>query len=206
MTKNRNPIGQWFITFPQSNIKKEDFLKKIWTDKQLLEYAVCQESHEDGKPHLHANIKLRYKITYSNMLGKIKKTYPNDYKRIDIRSTREKVSNAIEGYLTKEDNKENLYMKVVESKKKNENPEHLVMAKIHMINQDKGDKEKAAQCERMLANDEVVKERVQFYKKQDDISHDNSIIRALCNDDNMITREVRGRLYRMIRRKSNNVM
>ena len=103
---NRNAVKQFFITFPNSSgvATKESFLCKIWTESQMVSFCVVEELHESGEPHLHANIKLRYATTKAKLLRKLVKCFPNDYKRIDVRPTRETPDRAREGYLSKDCN------------------------------------------------------------------------------------------------------
>lgn len=209
MVKNRNPVGMWFITFPQSNLSKGEFLKKVWTDTQLLEYAVCEETHEDGKPHLHANIKLRYKISYATMLSKIKKSFPNDYKRIDFRTTRQSVSKAIDGYLTKEDDKEKLFIKVVKKEFKPKGPtaDEIVMRYIHSECQRKGGAYEIKYFKIWADSDPDFQESVRRVEAYDRRIMDLSLLRRL----GVIFETARfygklSRLFRQIMIKSNNVM
>jgi len=61
----------------------------------------CEETHEDGSPHIHINVKLKHGVSKANLLNRLRKKYPNDYKRIDIRPTRQNFKQA--DYLFKED-------------------------------------------------------------------------------------------------------
>lgn len=103
MTSNRNPISQWFITFPQcGTVTKQDLAlpEYVWA-------AVAQESHEDGQPHLHALVSLSTKMTLSEMKRFYDDHYPNDCKRIHYKPTRNLGASAT--YICKED-KEPLLM------------------------------------------------------------------------------------------------
>ena len=99
---NRNPIKQYFITFPQSgDVSKEDFYRKHQVLGDIA-YAKCAlESHEDGQPHLHLLLILKKGITKSKMLTFYKDAYPNDNLRIDIAPIRN-ISASLD-YLEKED-------------------------------------------------------------------------------------------------------
>lgn len=102
---NRNKIFQWFITFPQcGEITVTEFLKKCFTETQLEEYAGVIENHDDGGKHIHVNIKLKFGLTKVKLLNLMRIKYPDDYKRIDMRSTRQKCKQAADGYLSKEGN------------------------------------------------------------------------------------------------------
>lgn len=96
---NRNPVKQWFITFPRWNeygdIKE---FEKI-SPKSSWGYAV-KESHEDGGIHYHLMLKLIKGITKSKMLEYWKNMFPNDYKRIDCEGTKD--VRAAYNYLGKE--------------------------------------------------------------------------------------------------------
>lgn len=96
---NRNPVCQWFITFPQwneyGNIK--DF--EGFSPKSKWGYVV-KESHEDGGIHYHLMLKLVKGITKSKMLEYWKLKFPDDYKRIDVQPTKD--FRAAHNYLQKE--------------------------------------------------------------------------------------------------------
>lgn len=99
---NRNKIKQWFITYPQ-------WLKqgKIEIRDQLISaysidyYKVCKETHEDGNPHFHAVIRLKNPMSKSQIIKRFKDSYPNDYKRIDVKPVRS-IKHSLQ-YLSKED-------------------------------------------------------------------------------------------------------
>lgn len=100
-TKNRNPVKQFFITFPKSGLVD----KVIFRDSLLRfdpeYYKVSQETHADGTPHLHAVLKCKNKYSKSFVLKYFKEKYPDDYKRIDVEPVRS-IKNAIQ-YISKED-------------------------------------------------------------------------------------------------------
>lgn len=89
MSSNRNPIKQWFITFPQSDKNtKINFLYSLF-DKDNIENGIAvEEKHADGNPHLHLAIKLKKGISKSKLLEIITREYPNDFKRIKIEAIR----------------------------------------------------------------------------------------------------------------------
>jgi len=100
-TINRNKCRMWFITFPQSGTySPEEFLDKLFARRTVTGVAGVQETHEDGSPHIHLNIKLEFGLTKSQILNSCRIKFPEDYKRIDIRSTRQHYKNA--DYLHKE--------------------------------------------------------------------------------------------------------
>ncbi len=113
MSSNRNPVKQFFITFPNSSgvVSRDTFLGHIWEERALCSYVVVEETHENGRPHLHANVKLKYAITKTKLLKKLEKDFPNDYRRIDVRITRETPKQALDGYLGKEINREDCFYK-----------------------------------------------------------------------------------------------
>lgn len=109
---NRNKCKQWFITFPKCRgITVMEFLTHVWTDGQLEEYAGVMEKHEQeesvgedpwGGWHFHVNVKLKFGLSKSKMLNLMKIKYPEDYKRIQVESTRQRCVDARDGYLSKE--------------------------------------------------------------------------------------------------------
>lgn len=58
-----------FLTFPQCDYQLHDFNDKVkdFFGDNLEKYVVCQESHLDGQPHLHAAIALKQKIRTSDV-------------------------------------------------------------------------------------------------------------------------------------------
>ena len=101
---NRNKIRQWFITYPQwAPNHKEEILNFFLEKYTLIYYKIAQETHEDGNPHYHIVIKLDEGITKKSLLSLIETTYPNDYKKIDVKSVRS-IAASIK-YLDKEDTK-----------------------------------------------------------------------------------------------------
>lgn len=101
---NRNKVKRWFITFPHSGeYTPETFLLKIVPLSCIESACGCVETHSDGiTPHIHINVHHKYGLTKAQFLNKIRASFPNDYQRIDIRSTRESVESARTGYLSKE--------------------------------------------------------------------------------------------------------
>ncbi len=100
MPGNRNPIKQWFITFPQCDgvVTKETFCSTLPKSSANM---VAQETHEDGSPHLHAILVFENAISKTNLLIHLKKVYPNDWKRIHIAPI--KSMNKSIAYINKED-------------------------------------------------------------------------------------------------------
>ena len=96
---NRNPVRQWFITFPQWNNYEDIKIFEKLSPESLWGYVV-KESHEDGGIHYHLMLKVKEKISFSKMLSYWKEKFPNDYKRIDVEPT--KVFRAAHAYLQKE--------------------------------------------------------------------------------------------------------
>lgn len=98
---NRNPMKQYFYTFPQTTVTKIEFrdaLQKIHTMKY---YKIVQETHEDGGKHLHAVVVAKKPIAKSKILKALKEIYPKDNKRIDVQPTRSPKDSI--AYLSKED-------------------------------------------------------------------------------------------------------
>jgi len=88
MTTNRNPLIKYFITYPQSHdTSKLNFLETA-QELNLKYYIICQETHLDGNPHLHALLWLKKAMTKAKLLKFFKEKYPNNYKRIDVQSVR----------------------------------------------------------------------------------------------------------------------
>jgi len=96
---NRNPVKQWFITFPRWNEYPEIKTFEQISPKSKWGYVV-KESHEDGGIHYHLMLKLAKGITKSKMLEFWKASFPNDYKRIDVEPTKD--FRAAHNYLQKE--------------------------------------------------------------------------------------------------------
>ncbi len=86
MSKNNNKLKQWFITYPQSGDEtREGLIEKL----PPTSYSItCKEAHEDGKPHLHAGIKLKHGISKSNLRKWIEKKFPEACQRIDYHAIR----------------------------------------------------------------------------------------------------------------------
>jgi len=95
---NRNPIKQWFITFPQTDTTRQAFLESFPPYELGM---VAQESHQDGGLHLHMLIVLKKALTKSKLLQYIQRKWPDDYKRINVQITKSKSD--VADYLHKED-------------------------------------------------------------------------------------------------------
>lgn len=100
-TTNRNPCKQWFITFPQTKTDKHSFRDALQSINPLKYYKIAEETHRDGGLHLHAVVVLTQSMPKSAILRKLKIIYPDDYKRIDVQSTRS-IKHAL-AYISKED-------------------------------------------------------------------------------------------------------
>lgn len=96
---NRNPVSQWFITFPRWNEYEDIKQFEKLAPKSKWGYVV-KESHEDGGIHYHLMLKLSKGIAKSKMLDYWKNECPNDYKRIDCEPVRD--FRAAYNYLGKE--------------------------------------------------------------------------------------------------------
>ena len=85
---NRNPVCQWFITFPRWNEYEDIKQFELIAPKSKWGYVV-KESHEDGGIHYHLMLKLVKGITKSKMLSYWREKFPQDYKRIDVQPTKD---------------------------------------------------------------------------------------------------------------------
>lgn len=97
---NRNPMKQFFITFPHSNVDKVNFRDALLRFDPDY-YKIAEEKHKDGTPHLHGVIRTKNTFTKKFLLNYFAEKYPDDYKRIDIKPVRS-IKNSI-NYLSKED-------------------------------------------------------------------------------------------------------
>lgn len=79
--KNRNPIKQWEITFPQTDFEREQFIDLF----PPHEYAICaQEEHSNGGLHLHLGLKLLKGLSHSKLIKYLSEKLPDDWKRIHV--------------------------------------------------------------------------------------------------------------------------
>lgn len=80
--KNRNPIKQWEVTFPQiGQISKQEFADAFPPSDYTI---VALEEHEDGGHHLHMGLKLKKGLTHSKMIKWLESKFPEDWKRIHV--------------------------------------------------------------------------------------------------------------------------
>lgn len=91
--KHRNGLSKVFITFPKSN--HED--KCIFTDDlrkefDIKSYLTVQEQHADGEPHFHSYLEFNKKVSKPMLLKYFKNKFPNDFKRIDVKSARSTIN------------------------------------------------------------------------------------------------------------------
>lgn len=102
-SNNRNPVKQWFLTFPKSSVAgvtKASFARTL--DEHDIKFAhIVQEDHKDDTQHLHAVLQFSNGITKAALLKWLKRMYPNDYKRIHVQPVRS-LSKAV-AYCGKED-------------------------------------------------------------------------------------------------------
>lgn len=91
---NRNPIRNYFITFPKCNGSKEDFVHKVFPKENVNRCSVFEEKHEDGSPHYHLIIQLNKGIPWKKVVDLYVEHYPNDYKRIQIQKMRKEYDTA----------------------------------------------------------------------------------------------------------------
>lgn len=96
---NRHPKKQWFVTYP----KWDSTRQAIIADYSNYDYyIVCQEKHQDGTPHYHICIKFIKPVKKQHIIDMVKRSYPNDWKRVHIQPVRN-IKACIE-YCQKEDN------------------------------------------------------------------------------------------------------
>lgn len=88
MTSNRNPLQKYFVTYPQSHDHTKLNFLETCQELNLKYYIICQETHLDGNPHLHALLWLQKSMTKARLLKFFKEKYPSNYKRIDVQSVR----------------------------------------------------------------------------------------------------------------------
>lgn len=101
MTSNRNPVKQFFITYPQSGtVTKYEFRDALLRFEPDY-YTISEERHKDGNPHLHAVIRTKNKFSKAFIIKYLKEKYPDSYKRIDIQPVRS-IKHSLQ-YLSKED-------------------------------------------------------------------------------------------------------
>ena len=70
MSRARIARKNFALTFPRCPIKKEDMLlhlKSCFNDAEINYLLVCEESHADGGPHLHAYIQLKYTVNLKDL-------------------------------------------------------------------------------------------------------------------------------------------
>ncbi len=86
--RHRDPLKNYFLTFPTCKLNESQLWKTLWQPLILTYGAIVQEDHKDGQKHLHAIIFLKNKINKNNLLKILKRLFPDDWKRIHIRSLR----------------------------------------------------------------------------------------------------------------------
>jgi len=80
-SSNRNPIKQWEVTFPQTDISKQTLIDSF----PPYEYAICaQEDHADGGTHLHLGIKLLKGLSHAKLIKYLQIKWTSDWKRIHV--------------------------------------------------------------------------------------------------------------------------
>lgn len=100
-TTNRNKMKQWFFTFPTSGqITKQNFGDSVMRFDPLY-YKCSLEHHESGEPHLHLLMQCKNSFSKAFILKHFKKTFPEEYKRIDADPVRSIEKSMV--YLDKED-------------------------------------------------------------------------------------------------------
>lgn len=84
--KDRNPRNKWFITFPHSGnvVLKNEFIEKFEENFPTKRYAVVEEKHKDGEPHIHALVETEGKVNKTSLLDWAKKNFEGNEKRLDF--------------------------------------------------------------------------------------------------------------------------
>lgn len=98
----RNPIKNFFVTFPQweQDSKRSQILDILREVTDITEYGICCETHKDKGIHYHALIQTNG-ITHAKFLKKLKKILPVAWKKIHYRPVRS--WNKCLNYIKKED-------------------------------------------------------------------------------------------------------
>lgn len=141
---NRNGIKQYFITFPQTETPREEFVNKLFPDKHAKDRFMCvQEHHKDGNLHLHLGCILHKKVTWTRLMEIVTSVYPNDYKRIQVQQM---VSwKFTKEYFEKEDKTPYLYNVSIGGIKWNclnpEHPDYISDERIAEMDKDDSDRE-----------------------------------------------------------------
>lgn len=90
---HRNGLSKVFITFPKSGDRdKRIFTEDIINTFSVKSFLTVQEVHEDGEPHFHSYLEFNKKVSKSNLLKYFKLKFPDDFKRIDIKSARSTIN------------------------------------------------------------------------------------------------------------------
>lgn len=84
----------FFLTYPQSDIDKNEFLEWAKRKGELMEYVIGREVHANGDPHLHAALKYRTALRGNMQLFDYEGRHPN------VQSPRK--WNAVKQYCKKE--------------------------------------------------------------------------------------------------------
>lgn len=73
---------QWFITYPQCSLSKEDVLKLLMERvhsfvpmNDIKEYVISCEKHQDGNPHIHVFLNLCTRISFKSHLFDLYRNY-----------------------------------------------------------------------------------------------------------------------------------
>lgn len=96
----RNPLKQFFVTFPQWTDNNSSIKSFFLTDEPLY-LMIAREHHQDGGIHFHVAVKYSKGTTKTQLLKLLSSYFPNDWKRIDVQSLKSWRDTFI--YLTKED-------------------------------------------------------------------------------------------------------
>lgn len=100
----RNPIKQFFVTFPQWTDNNAFILQFFHSLEEKPTYMlVARESHKDGGIHFHTAVKFNKGITKAQLIKLLCGYFPEDWKRIDVQPLKSWKDTFT--YLTKEDSK-----------------------------------------------------------------------------------------------------
>lgn len=100
--QNRNPISQWFLTFPKcKDCTKLEFMNSLQKFTTITAYKCVRETHLDGSFHIHSIIKTEKGVSKPKFLQFLRKEFPDDWKRIHIEPIRS-IAHSM-AYVDKED-------------------------------------------------------------------------------------------------------
>ncbi len=86
--KHRDPLKRYFLTFPTCKLNETELWNILEQPLMLTYGSIVQEDPKDGQKHLYAIIYLQNKINKNNILKILKRLFPDDWKRVHIKSLR----------------------------------------------------------------------------------------------------------------------